>query len=148
VGNILRYMSRGSVPTLVEAREYDGQEAVAVACTQLGTDYTPSRARRVVDEWIELLAHPTSLRDLRFTTRTPKRLFAALVGQPQLSRLAVKWGDYSDLSALEPLTHLRALELRGASAVTELGSLSKLQELEVLALEGFRRIDDPHRSRG
>jgi hypothetical protein len=54
------------------------------------------RAKRVVDEWIELLGQPTDLKSLRFTSRTPKRLFAALGGQPQLTSLASKWGDYAD----------------------------------------------------
>jgi hypothetical protein len=50
-----------------------------------------------VDEWVDLLGTPTELTELEFTTRTPKRLFAALAGQSQLESLKVKWGDYADL---------------------------------------------------
>src|SRR5689334_9681017 len=131
-------MKRAKVPVLTEASEYEGQSAIAVACTQLGSRYTPARARRIVDEWIELLGLPLPLADLQFTTRTPKRLFAALSGQPQLIRLGVKWSDYADLSPIGAMTHLRSLELRGASAVTDLGPLASLDGLAVLALEGFR----------
>lgn len=73
-------VKRGKVQVLTEASEYRGQAAVAVSCTQLGTEYTSSRAKRIVDEWIELLGSPIPLSDLQFTTRTPKRLFAALAG--------------------------------------------------------------------
>lgn len=53
-------------------------------------------------EWVEFFrSGPTPITDLTFTTRTPKRLFDALAGQPQLVRLSVKWGDYEDLSPLE-----------------------------------------------
>jgi hypothetical protein len=86
---------------------------------------------------------PHPLSDLQFTTRTPKRLFAALAGQPQLTRLAVKWGDYADLSPIGSMTGLRNLQFRGASAVTDLHPLATLNNLEQLALEGFRTIDDP-----
>lgn len=130
-------------PLLREAHEYDGQREVAIACTQLGAAYTATRARRIVDEWIVLLAQPTPLRELQFTTRTPKRLFAAVADQPQLLRLSVKWGDYSDLTSLETLTNLQELSLRGASAVSDLRTLAALQRLEVLSIEGFRTIEDP-----
>lgn len=128
---------------LTEVSEYTGQRAIAISCTQLGAEFTSSRARRVVDEWIELLSGRTSLTDVRFTTRTPKRLFAALAGQPQLTHLVVKWGDYADLSPLSSMTGLRHLELRGASAVTDVEPLATLRELKVLALEGFHTIEDP-----
>lgn len=128
---------------LVEAGEYRGQRSAVIACTQLGSDYTATRARRVVDEWIELLHGQTSLVELQFSSRTPKRLFAALADQPQLTRLVVKWGDYADLSPLQRMTELRHLELRGAVAVADLTPLACLTGLEKFALEGFRTIVDP-----
>ena len=134
---------RGQAPTLVEAGEYRGQRAVRVACTQLGTAYTSSKARRIVDDWVDLLsAGPTELTDLEFVTRTPKRLFMALSGQQQLQRLAIKWGDYADLGALRHLHSLRELQLRGASAVTDVAPLAELVHLDVLVVEGFNRITD------
>jgi hypothetical protein len=140
----LRSVTPADPPMLTEADEYRGQEAIAVSCTQLGTTYTAYRAKRVVDGWIELLSAPTPLlRELRFTTRTPKRLFAALSGQSQLTHLGIKWGDFADLSPVGSMTELKHLELRGASAVTDLGPLASLSQLEHLAVEGFRSIVDP-----
>lgn len=130
-------------PVLTEASEYAGQSTVQVACTQLDSGYTPAQARRVVAEWAELLSgEQTVIRDLQFVTRTPKRLFAALSGQVQLRRLVVKWGDYDDLSSLQGLRGLECLELRGASAVTDVGPLAALDQLKALAVEGFHRLDD------
>lgn len=131
------------VPKLTEASEYAGQAAVHVACTQLGSRYTTTQARRVVAEWVDLLSgERTAISDLQFLTRTPKRLFSALSGQTQLRRLVVKWGDYDDLAPLEDLQELECLELGGASAVTQVGPLATLDKLKTLAIEGFRRIDD------
>ena len=140
---LILVLRAAAVPMLTEVSEYKGQRAIAVSCTQLGTEFTSSRARRVVEEWIELLSSRTPLTDLEFTTRTPKRLFAALAGQPQLTRLVVKWGDYADLSPLRSMSGLRHLELRGASAVTDVGPVAELHNLRLLALEGFRTIEDP-----
>jgi len=127
---------------MTEASEYDGQSEIAVSCTQLGTAYTASLAKKVVAEWVELLESPTPLTSLQFTSRTPKRLFAALAGQPQLLRLVVKWGDCEDLSPVASMTGLRHLELRGATAVSNVAALASLTALELLALEGFRSIED------
>ena len=44
------------VPTS-EASEYFGQSAIAVACTQLGGEYTDCRVKRVVDGWVFLPRH-------------------------------------------------------------------------------------------
>ncbi len=137
-------MPTSKVPTLTEAGEYSEQSAIRVDCTQLGTRYTPAGARRVVADWIDLFSGgPTAVTDLQFVSRTPKRLFEALAGQTQLTRLIVKWGDYDDLAPLSALRALEHLELRGASAVSDVRPLAGLTRLRTLAIEGFRRIDDP-----
>lgn len=137
-----------TLPVLTEATEYKGEAAVVVACTQLGSKYSSSGAKRVLDEWVDLLRSPTSITDLQFTTRTPARLFAALVAQPQLNRLVVKWGEYSDLTPIGAMTALRTLELRGAANVNDVGPLGSLRQLEHLALEGFDTLEDPSPLRG
>jgi hypothetical protein len=130
--------------SLVEVDEYAGQPEILVGATQLGTDYSASRARRIVEDWVRFLsAGPSPIRSLRFTTRTPARLFEALAGQPQLESLEVKWGDYADLSPLGTMTGLQHLALRGASKVTDVDPLAALRSLRSLAIEGFRVIADP-----
>ena len=136
-------MRREDVPILTEVADYAGQEVVKVSCTQLGTDHTAAQARRVVADWTDFFSSgPSAMRDLEFVSRTPKRLFASLQGQTQLRRLAIKWGDYEDLSPVASMTGLRHLELRGATAVSDVAALASLTTLEFLALEGFRSIED------
>ena len=94
-----------SVPDITTVAEYADQSAIRVAATQLGPRYSSSDAKRIVAEWVEFFASgPSQIQDLQFVSRTPKRLFDALAGQPQLQRLSVKWGDFDDLSALSKLT--------------------------------------------
>jgi len=130
--------------TIVTVAEYKGQEDIRVRATQLGTDYTASAARRVVQDWVEFLAAGrSSIRRLQFTSRTPSRLFEALAGQAQLQSLEIKWGDYADLSPLSAMSELQHLSLRGASKVTDIEPLAALTTLRSLAIEGFREIADP-----
>lgn len=131
------------VPRLTEIGEYAGQKTVAISCTQLGTQYSATQAKRVVSDWVAFFAAgPTPIRDLEFTSRTPKRLFDSLHGQTQLRRLVVKWGDYADLAALAQCHELQELSLHGASAVTSVSALGELSTLQRLSLEGLKRVRD------
>lgn len=122
--------------------EYDGGPSVKVWATQLD-DVTQTQAVRVVDEWVEFLGSGGGdIRELEFVSRTPKRLFAALAGQPQLERLQLKWGDYEDLGPLEGMVGLRELHLGGASSVKSVEPLARLQAVETLRIESLRWATD------
>jgi len=130
-------------PLVREVAEYAGQEVIRVSCTQLGPRYTATQARNIVTAWTDFFASgPSAIQDLEFTSRTPKRLFASLRAQTQLRRLAVKWGDYSDLTVLGGLSGLRELSLRGASSVTSVEALGGLVTLERLAIESLKAVRD------
>jgi len=128
---------------VVEVREYEGETAIDLAATQLGSGYSETRKRQIVDEWVTFFGSgPTPIRSLRFLTRTPKRLFAALSAQSQLTALQVKWGDYDDLHVLSGMAGLVSLRLRGASSVQDLRPLAGLQVVETLQVEGLRGLLD------
>jgi hypothetical protein len=128
---------------LVEVGEYSGESSVMIAATQRGPAYSERRKRQIVDEWVEFFrAGPTPIRSLRFTSRTPKRLFDALSGQHQLTSLQVKWGDYDDLSVLSSMSQLETLILRGAGKVRDLAHLAGLQRVQTLEVEGLQGLVD------
>ena len=128
---------------VVEVREYEGETAIDLAATQLGSGYSETRKRQIVDEWVDLFeSGPTPIRSLRFLTRTPKRLFDALSAQSQLTALQVKWGDYDDLTVLGEMAGLVSLRLRGASNVQDLLPLAELEAVQVLQVEGLRGLID------
>jgi hypothetical protein len=133
----------GEPRKVVEVREYNGEPSVALAATQLGSAFSATRKRQIVDEWVDFFeSGPTPIRTLHFLTRTPKRLFAALAPQAQLTTLQVKWGDYDDLRVLNQMNGLATLRLRGASGVHDLGPLAELQAVETLQVEGLRGLVD------
>lgn len=126
---------------MVEAGEYVGEQAIAISATQLTVPQ--SRANRVIDGWIELFENgPTPIVDLSFSSRTPARLFNALRSQTQLQKLDVKWGDYSDLSALVGMKELRSLNLGGATAITTVEPLGSIKSLRELNINGSKRVKD------
>jgi hypothetical protein len=128
---------------VVEVREYQGESSIGLAATQLGSGYSETRKRQVVDEWVDFFGSgPTPIRSLQFLTRTPKRLFAALSAQSQLTTLEVKWGDYDDLRAISQMADLVTLRLRGASGVQDLRPLAELHAVETLQVEGLRGLLD------
>jgi hypothetical protein len=132
-----------SARQVVEVGDYSGESSVVVAATQLGSAYSERRKRELVDEWVEFFSSgPTPIRSLRFTTRTPKRLFDALAGQHYLASLEVKWGVYDDLSVLSSMSQLQTLRLAGASKVRNLGPLADLQLVETLQVEGLQGTID------
>jgi hypothetical protein len=135
--------STGEPRRITTVSEYSGEASIAVAATQLGTNFTPTEGARIVREWVAFFsAGPTAITELRFLTRTPKRLFNALAGQTQLQRLFVKWGDYEDLGVLQGIKELRALRLGGASKVADISPLASLTELANLEIESLRMAHD------
>lgn len=126
-------------PVITTVGEYGGGPIARISATQLGAEYTSRQAKKIVDEWCDFFASgPTPISKLAFTSRTPKRLFASLTGQTQLTLLAVKWGDYIDLTPVGQMTCLRDLFLGGASSVQTLAPLARLRKLESLAIEDLR----------
>jgi hypothetical protein len=134
----------GNTPLpITRVSEYSGERSVWVSATQLGSQFSATEARKIVSEWIEFFSSgPSPIEDLRFATRTPKRLFESLEAQTQLHTLGVKWGDYDDLSVLQPMVELSVLQLRGASSVRSVEPLAALPRLEALLLESLRHAHD------
>lgn len=131
------------LPSLVSVSEYEGQAAVTIAATQLGTKYTATQAARIVSDWVEFFSGgATPITELHFRTRTPRRLFAALESQVQLQALFVKWGDYEDLAALQHMSALTVLALGGASHVSHLTPLARLSSLRRLQVESLLKVRD------
>ncbi len=126
---------------LQRPEDYDDDLAVSVQATQL--DVPRSMATRIVAEWCDFFgAGPSQIRELEFTSRTPKRLFASLEGQTQLETLVTKWGDYDDLRPLIGMRSLDTLELHSAPALVDLAPLAEIPSLRRLVLTGTFRVRD------
>ena len=137
-----------------ELNEYDGEAQVCVACTQLnGVEvemmfpgvkcYSERDKKRILKEWIGFLSTNTkALKALHFISRVSQAMFDAACCQENLEELRFKWGVYSDLSALQKLSKLRFLYIGQGSSVRDITILGQLNDLVVLHVEAFKRIDD------
>ena len=132
-----------STPIITAADQYDGQASIRISATQLGVAYSARAAAKIVDDWVVFFNSGVSaVREIQFTSRTPKRLFDSLKSQTQLVSLQIKWGDYVDLSVLADMSRLQALVLNGASCVETVEPLSGLHALELLHIDALRRTAD------
>ena len=47
----MKHPSEGSVQPITRVAEYDGEAVVKISATQLGREFTPQQAKKIVDEW-------------------------------------------------------------------------------------------------
>jgi len=137
-----------------ELNEYNGENQVCVACTQLNGEevkvlfpdlksYSERDKKRILKEWIDFLTTNTkALKALHFNSRVSQALFDAACYQENLEELRFKWGVYSDLSALEKLSNLKFLYIGQGSSVQDIAVLGELKSLIVLHVEAFKKIED------
>lgn len=139
-----RWFADGSLASVWQPDQYRGQRSLDVVATQLAArGLTPSAQRRALQDWIDFFANErTPIRRLSLSSRVPQRLLDSLAGQPQLEALDIKWGTYSDLSAVAGLPNLRRLTLGGARAVTDLTPLASLSKLRTLVVDGAFLVTD------
>jgi len=143
-----------SSKTIHELSEYNEEERICIACTQLNGEeakaffpdivsYSERDKKRILKEWIDFLTTNTeALKALHFNSRVSQALFDAACCQVNLEELRFKWGVYSDLSALEYLRRLRFLYIGQGSQIQDISSLGKLDNLVVLHIEAFKKIED------
>lgn len=138
-------------PRLVEVTDYAGGDSACICATQLGFHevngeqklYTEYEKRMIVQKWCDFLSsNPTTFRKLYFRSRVPQNLFNAACQQVNLDTLHIKWGPYSDISALRNLMNLRVLHLGSGASVKSIEVLGELNQLKALQIENFQKIED------
>lgn len=139
----------GSYPKYaVEVAEYAGEKELTINCTQLDGYRYPQykkvgEKKRVLSEWCRfLIENPKAFTTLSFGTRMPQDLFNALCKQEDLKRLYIKWGVYSDISAITELQKLEYLHIGSGANVLSVEPFAKLKNLVALSVENFQKIMD------
>lgn len=133
---------------LKEFKDYNGEEQICVACTQLDSHYdylgySKSDLKRIQREWVSFFTSNTSkIKSLHFNSRVPQELFDASCCQENLEELRFKWGSYSNLSSLRNLCNLKFLYIGQGSSIQDISILGKINSLVVLHIEGFKKIED------
>lgn len=134
--------------SLVEVREYNGENTLTINCTQLGDSFTPQyktqkEKKRVLQEWCDFLSsNTTAFTELSFGTRVSQELFDAVCSQQNLRKLYIKWGVYTDLSKIVNLSKLEYLHIGSGTGVQSIEPIAQLKKLVALSVENFQKIDD------
>lgn len=134
--------------SIVEVSGYNGENALAINCTQLGDSFTPQyktakEKKRILQEWCGFLSsNTTAFTELSFGTKMPQELFDAVCSQQNLRKLYIKWGAYSDISKIANLSKLEYLHIGSGASVQSIEPLTHLKKLVALSLENFQKLDD------
>ncbi len=129
-------------PTIRYSSEYQGQDDLRIACTQLGISQT--KQKKVVQEWIELLPSLKHVKHLWFYSRVPQELFNSATEMPQLRSLFLKWSGngVTDLENIGKLELLERLYIGSCTQIETLNSLKGLSELKWLEMHELKKIND------
>jgi hypothetical protein len=136
------------VRNIIEVSEYSNDEQITINCTQLGDFLTPQfssqkEKKRILNEWCEFLNNQkTNIREVNFGTRMPQVLFDAMCNQKELKIINIKWGAYTDLSALENLEKIEKIHIGSGASIASIDPISKLNTLKALSIENFQKISD------
>jgi hypothetical protein len=117
--------------------QYKGARRAVIRVSQLASDgvVKASEEKQIEADWIDFLSQrPTRIKDLTVWSRVKQQVVDALTGQSQLEKLNLKWGNYSDLTAIGLLSKLTELELGGARKVADLKPLGGLTSLRKLVV--------------
>lgn len=127
--------------SVVEVSEYNGEKELTINCTQLNQNYKPKDKKRILNEWIEFLREqPDTFTKLGFGTRMPQELFEAVCHQNNLNDLHIKWGAYSDLTAIQNLKNLNLLYIGSGAGVISVAPISELAQIKGLYIENFKKV--------
>jgi len=131
-----------------ELIEHNGEDYACIACTQLHLDrnekpYAERDKKRILKEWLDFLTTDTKIfTKLHFNSRVSQALLDAACHQENLVELRVKWGAYTNLSALTNLKNMEFLYIGSGASVQSIEPITKLQNLRALYLEGLKKISD------
>ncbi|MDF2843734.1 MAG: hypothetical protein K0R00_2160 [Herbinix sp.] len=132
-----------SKKSMIELKDYQGENKVSIFCTQLDYIYSEREKKRILVEWIDFLSTNTkAFKSLHFNSRVPQKLFDAACCQEDLEELRFKWGAYKDLSKLKKLDKLKYLYIGSGASVQDITCLGSLDNLIVLQVENFKKIED------
>jgi Leucine Rich repeats (2 copies) len=130
---------RSNVPYIIERRDYDRGKNLHLRCTQLND--TASEKKRILNDWCEFFRSPSPVRTVNIATRCPQQLFDAVCNATDLTALEIHWGSIEDLSPIRNLKNLQRLRL-GSCSVTDLSPIKHLKQLEHLSLGNLDRLSD------
>lgn len=130
---------RSNVPFITERCEYGRGKNLHLRCTQLND--TATEKKRILNEWCDFFSGTSPVRTVNIATRCPQQLFDAVCNHTGVSALEIHWGSIEDLSPIRNLKALQRLRL-GSCSVTDLTPLKALKQLEHLSLGNLDKLSN------
>jgi hypothetical protein len=129
---ILAEQEAQGIKAMRRVEEYNGEKNFMLVCTQR-SDCTAHEQAKGVEAWCKRFQNEQlPLEKVWVTTRISQKILDALCCQRNLNGLWIKWGVYTDLSALENLANLEYLHLGGGAGLNSIEAIRKLPRLKAL----------------
>jgi hypothetical protein len=126
---------------LTYLKDYQGQEVLNLAITQLGT--STKYQNQVIADWCNFFQNEkTSIKIVFFNTRISQKIFDSICMQSQLEGLWIKWGVYPTIGNIAKLTNLKYLHLGGGASIEDISILESLSNLVTLETSHLYKISD------
>jgi len=132
--------AESKVRIIQEVSEYNNEQTISIACTQLSISEEREK-KRILNEWLEAMPYlPADY--IRFACHVPQKLLDAVSKNTKIKGLAIKWTNAKSIVPLEQLSNLEELRLGDARQVDDIAPISKLTKLKILFLENLKRINN------
>ena len=130
-----------SQKSLTYLKDYQGEETIKLAITQLGT--STKYQDQVVNEWCNFFKNEkTAIKKIYFNTRISQKIFDSVCMQSQLEGVWIKWGVYPNIESIQKLENLKYLHLGGGSNIENITILKSLPHLITLEASHLYKISD------
>jgi Leucine-rich repeat (LRR) protein len=130
---------RFKASAVIERSDFTCGNSLHLCCTQLNE--TAAEKKRILNEWIDFFDTKPKLKNLRIGTRCPQVLFEAACRCSGLVSFDIHWGPIDDLKPIRNLGKLQRLGI-GSCSVSDLKPIAKLTALEHLSLGNFDQLED------
>lgn len=132
-----------SYPYIYYPKEYNGQNAVKLCCSQHKGFISEKRQKQITTSWANFLSENTlPLKEVQVCTKLNQGVFDALCTQASLESLRIKWFIGKNIDNICQLENLQKLFIENGSRIEDITPLSRLKNLEVLILGETLRVED------
>ena len=143
----------GDDMTVEHPRDYSGQEAIKLVCSQYENVFEYLSAddpkeyermqRRYTAEWVRFLQTETlPVKEVHVCSSVNQKVFDALCRQSTIESLRIKRLKCKQIDAIVSLRSLKKLFIECGSSITDISPLAGLTGLEVLILGQTKNVHD------
>jgi len=144
----LFYSGEESVPKYTDAQEinHDVFNATTLRINLLAMDFpveiSPRQRKDLEESWTQLLPHLDLVTTLSCRHRVNQTFFEAICEMKNLEHLHILSSTVEDISSISKLNKLRLLNMEGFSRLVDISPIITLKDLRLLSIENSFKVEN------